>query len=1829
VFFADSELITCNLAGFARYTIRSEPTGTVFQSAFAPPGTVVATPDYAANASFGYWSVGDVRQQDAWGVAVTGVSFTLGSNDVEVVAHFYAGDTDADGVPDAYEQKYLGTLVHGAGHDPDGDGLGLLAEFQGGTLPHFGEFSTPGGIFYADSELVTVNLAGFASYRLSSQPAGQVNQFAVVPEGTVVTSPDLSDPSFGFWTLDDVRQQDAWGIALRQIQFTVTNTDREAVAHFFAGDSDGDGIPDGVEWYNYGGLATPASADTDGDGLTLAQEVAGGTSPVFGNSSTPGGVFWADSELITVDLQHFDRVESVLIGGQMTRFFSFFATDPTGEDLGEESRPALGDWDGDGDLDLVVGLSNGVWRVYENAGAPLIPDWWDRTVSFQPLASMAAGAGRVAPALGDWTGDGRADLAVGGDTGSIAFTPAGGTFAGPSSSGAGTLETGVARTLPAFGHLNVDGLADLLVWVPEGQVRLYPNTGTGPVPFSTHTADLLGTPVPNATGLAAVDTDEDGDNDVLVADDEGRIWFFRNDGPAGFRLLNKIYGGTRSGFARNLSIAAGDVDGDGDPDVLGGFAEGGLVYLRNPAARLEISPPSYTLLTEGTLGYTARNGTGVNWRLLHNRSGASLDPTGGQYQAGALGGQVDVIEGLSAEGLRGLAYVNVIRASDVTAVGKSILVAGGRSLDDPVWEATDFLAGFAYSALRYRGFSRDNLQYLSFGPNQDVDGNGLLDDIDGPCTLAALASTFTGWVTQGAPPERLFLYLTDHGSDSGGAGRMRLNASEFLTATQLDAWLDALQDTHGMDVTVVLDFCYAGSFLDELTYGGTAKRMVLSAANADELTYFIAGGQVSFSSVFFAGIYQGLHVEDSFLQAREAVSYYQTAELDEDGNGAYEPGVDGPLARTRRVGASFLVGRDFPLIGSVTPVTTLVTEDRVRIWAADISSAYPLQRVHATVVAPGFNPNPDSGVPVLTLPEVELQWDPLTRRYEAELTGLTQPGAYLVQFQARDIWGGLSLPRQTVVNQAGFDERCLLVLAGADAADVAAHTNATARLYGALKRRSFTDDRIQLLAPLPLDIDGDGTNETDTVVSEAGVLAAITDWAASADRLHVHVLGRGDSDGLNLPANTRLSVSALDAALDGFQSANRPLNVILDFDACGAWLPSLTAPPGRERVLIASTQSARPALANSVLGYTGFFAQALLHGYSLGDAHDLARQLVRRLGNNVRQSALLDDNGDGIPNEKGVDGRIAALRHLGAAFLTGEDNPVIGRVISPTNLVQATHALLWADDVSDAGGVQAVWVDITAPTNWVGAVSERLDLAYNESRGRWEADYSRFLLPGAYNLAFQALDTEFNLSDVALSQVFVDEIASITRTQPQLPDPYEADADCETAPLADLPVNRVHSLHLSTDADAVRFFAESAFVYDIETVHLTNTIDTVIEVHRLLPDGSSELVDRVDEFGADDGELTGLNFPPQGIYCVRVTHADGTPFSAGAYRLVIHVPAGFTGINVTARNLITQGAIAGAFARLYDAAGVLLESAPLDAAGVVKFTRAIGNYRVEVPPPPGFVALFDPNNQSNVPENPDSTYGNARNLSTGNFGTVTYGAGAGGSAAYLGFYFLPGVTITGSVVDAVTREPLEGVEVIARRNQDQTLYDRFPWALYGTPWQTAAGAFPARFILPPGADYTLNLGRPDYNSASVALPSPSTGPISLGRLTLVAVDSDGDGLPDAWEQAHFGNLGQNAQDNADGDAFSNAEEFRSATHPKQAASFFRVEDVGASADLVTFRWPASAARRYRIQGAPTPGGPWSLVADLNPPIVIAGKAEWSGPASTGQRYFRIEVLFMD
>ena len=585
VYLADSTNLTVNLAGFAWYHLSSMPTGTVDQAAIVSNGTRIVSPDLSGNSAFGFWTLDGVRQADAWGVALPQIGFSMAGTNRTGIAYLFGGDSDNDGVPDAYEQGYFGSLAQDADADVDGDGISLLAEYEGGTPAHIGNHHVAGGVSWADSTNLTVNLAQFAQYHLVSDPTGAVDQTATVRYGTTVITPDMTPATFGYWTMDNVQVRDIWGVALRQFSFVVNGVDREGVAYLFPADSDGDGINDGYEQYYFGTLAYDADADLDGDGVSLLAEYTEGSSPQIGNTHVAGGVAWADSGLLAANLQPFERLRFALVDAVLAEIFSFDPSAVTGWDAGENAAVALGDWDGDGDLDVFVASEAGL-KVYENTGTRRTLNLQERSDRFAALSDMVAGIPAPVLSMGDWNGDGHEDLAIGGQTGVVALVQSGGSFTTAQPSAASqTVETGSSRALPALGDVDGDRQADLLVMLADGTVRAYLHSGTNAAPYGAYVPDYLGEPVTNAASLGVANVDFSGLADVIVADAEGRMWEFYNQGAGNFYLKSKVWAGTHPGFASGMGIAPRDLDGDGDTDVIAGLANGGLIGLRDPRVR--------------------------------------------------------------------------------------------------------------------------------------------------------------------------------------------------------------------------------------------------------------------------------------------------------------------------------------------------------------------------------------------------------------------------------------------------------------------------------------------------------------------------------------------------------------------------------------------------------------------------------------------------------------------------------------------------------------------------------------------------------------------------------------------------------------------------------------------------------------------------------------------------------------------------------------------------------------------------------------------------------------------------------------------------------------------------------------------------------------------------------------------------------------------------------------------------------------------------------------------------------------------------------------------
>lgn len=101
-------------------------------------------------------------------------------------------------------------------------------------------------------------------------------------------------------------------------------------------------------------------------------------------------------------------------------------------------------------------------------------------------------------------------------------------------------------------------------------------------------------------------------------------------------------------------------------------------------------------------------------------------------------------------------------------------------------------------------------------------------------------------------------------------------------------------------------------------------------------------------------------------------------------------------------------------------------------------------------------------------------------------------------------------------------------------------------------------------------------------------------------------------------------------------------------------------------------------------------------------------------------------------------------------------------------------------------------------------------------------------------------------------------------------------------------------------------------------------------------------------------------------------------------------------------------------------------------------------------------------------------------------------------------------------------------------------------------------------------------------------------------------DTDGDGLPDAWEQHHFGNLTNNAASvNLNGQTAS--QNYVAGTSPDTPGSVFQISStISNGVRVVSFPTILAAGigyeglqRYYALESGPTPSGPWQPVNGVN------------------------------
>ncbi|MBA3895107.1 MAG: VCBS repeat-containing protein [Gemmatimonadales bacterium] len=253
-------------------------------------------------------------------------------------------------------------------------------------------------------------------------------------------------------------------------------------------------------------------------------------------------------------------------------------------DIGSETIPAIADLDGDGDLDLLLAnkldpsdLQRSFVYWLENVGNARRP-------AFRLRAPLELGQRfHAAPAFGDLDADGRLDLIVGQWGPRLAWyrgTPGGYEAA---DTALVTITRG-SNTVPTLGDLDGDGDLDLIVGESSGWLNYYRNDGDTARPVFTLVSDEFDRiQIGRRSAPLLADLDGDGDLDLLVGSESSGLALFRN---VGTRTAPRLVRDSAFRVPAPVLAApsAGDLDGDGDLDLIVGGAGGGAIYLERIGA---------------------------------------------------------------------------------------------------------------------------------------------------------------------------------------------------------------------------------------------------------------------------------------------------------------------------------------------------------------------------------------------------------------------------------------------------------------------------------------------------------------------------------------------------------------------------------------------------------------------------------------------------------------------------------------------------------------------------------------------------------------------------------------------------------------------------------------------------------------------------------------------------------------------------------------------------------------------------------------------------------------------------------------------------------------------------------------------------------------------------------------------------------------------------------------------------------------------------------------------------------------------------------------------
>ncbi|MFD2571789.1 putative Ig domain-containing protein [Spirosoma soli] len=345
----------------------------------------------------------------------------------------------------------------------------------------------------------------------------------------------------------------------------------------------------------FGEVPAPFTVNSDAQ-LTVTVPRLASSQPIRITRGSPGSLTFS-SELFTVTRPLTGTAYSLVTSGLATNA-------STG------AVPALADFDGDGQLDLLIGRADGAISHFEQSAV--------NAATFTLVTHNFNGinvGGNAAPTLTDLDGNGRLDLLIGRADGTISLyrqDAMNSTTFTLAANNLGNIDVG-DNSAPAFTDFNGDGLLDMLLGNANGSVSRFSQSSLSPTIFSSPTnfSDLA---LGNGSSPKPFVTDLDGNGrlDVLFGLANGTISRYEQTATNAttVALVSSNFAGLSAGT--DAAPILTDIDGNGALDLLLGRGTGAVDRYEQTSAGptiTSLSPASGPAGTVVTINGTNLTGT--------------------------------------------------------------------------------------------------------------------------------------------------------------------------------------------------------------------------------------------------------------------------------------------------------------------------------------------------------------------------------------------------------------------------------------------------------------------------------------------------------------------------------------------------------------------------------------------------------------------------------------------------------------------------------------------------------------------------------------------------------------------------------------------------------------------------------------------------------------------------------------------------------------------------------------------------------------------------------------------------------------------------------------------------------------------------------------------------------------------------------------------------------------------------------------------------------------------------------------------------------------------